>query len=353
MAPVTNVRTQPNRRVRGVLVIVSASLLLAAGCGSTSDEPAATSPTSAPVVERSAGCDRPSGEVVVPSEHADVAVESSGVDRTYKRYVPGAYDGTPTAVVVDLHGYLSGAAGQAAISGLGAFAEDEGFVVATPQGTSDLPFWNAVPHEDLPDDVQFVSDVIDDVSSSLCVDPARVYVDGFSNGAFLASRVACDLSDKVAAVAAVAGLVFPEGCAPSRPMPVLAIHGTADLLVTFDGSPNLGLETLDWNEQSTRAFDGLAFAPVTTSLAAWAEVAGCDATPTDTEVSATVTRTVYDGCDGGADVELYLVEGGGHAWPGSELSKASEAILGPTTFDIVANEVIWQFFTDHPMVSGK
>jgi len=326
-------------------------LLTLVACGSGSDEVADAPGTtaSATVADQSPGCDVPAGPALTPSVHTDLSITSSGTERTYKRYVPASYDGTPMPLVVDLHGYLSGAAGQAAISALGAFAEGEGFVVVTPQGNSDLPYWNAVPHDDLPNDVQLVADVIDEVTASLCIDPARIFVDGFSNGAFLTSLVACELSDTVAAVSAVSGLLFPEGCAPARPMPVLAIHGTADLLVTFDGSPNVGLETLDWNEQSTRAFDGLAFVPVTTSLASWAEVAGCDPTPTDSEISATVTRTAYAACQGGADVELYAVEGGGHAWPGSELSKASESILGPTTFDIVANEVIWQFFTDHPM----
>ena len=149
------------------------------------------------------------------------------------------------------------------MSEFGAFSEHAGFVVATPQGNGPLPYWNAVPHADLPDDVQFVSDVIDDVSSARVHRPDRVYVAGLSNGAFLTSLVACRLADKVAAVAAVAGLQMPADCSPSRPVPILAIHGTADQFVAFDGGPNVALASLPWNAESTRAFSGLPFTPVT------------------------------------------------------------------------------------------
>lgn len=275
-----------------------------------------------------------------------VELSSGGADRWYDRLVPATYDGTAVPLVVDLHGYLSGAEGQAAMSQFGAVAEREGFVLATPQGNSDLPYWNATPEPDLPDDVGFVADVIDDVSESVCIDADRVYVDGLSNGAFLASRVACDLADRVAAVAAVAGLLLPEGCAPARPMPVLAIHGTADRYVSFTGPPNPALADLEWNEESRAAFDGLAFDDVTEGAAAWAELDGCDPEPDRTAVSDAVELVAYGNCTDDASVELYVVDGGGHAWPGSAFSHASASIIGPTTDDIDATELIWDFFEE-------
>jgi polyhydroxybutyrate depolymerase len=296
-----------------------------------------------------AGCALTSAADPVRSTHTDVSLRSSGLDRTYQQYVPVGYDATPTPLVVDLHGYLSGAEGQAMMSDFGTFSETAGFVLATPQGNGPLPYWNAVPHPDLPDDVQFVSDLIDDMSSRLCIDRSRVYVTGLSNGAFLTSLVACRLADEVAAVAAVAGMQMPADCAPSRPIPMLAIHGTADQFVTFDGSPNVALDSLPWDTESTRAFSGLPFAPVRDALDGWATINGCATPPRDEPVGPTVRTVRYDACRDGSVVELYVVDGGGHTWPGSAFSKASEATLGTTTDEINANEVIWDFFAAHPM----
>jgi polyhydroxybutyrate depolymerase len=333
--------------------------VLAASCSSGSGGTVAASPssdgttsipsTTSTVPDRSPGCDTGATDVGARGTHERVDLASSGSDRWYTRFVPDAYDGAPTPLVIDLHGYLSGAAGQAAMSDLGSTAEEAGFVVATPQGTSEMPYWNAVPHSELPDDIAFVEAVIDDVGASLCIDPARVYVDGFSNGAFLASLVACRLPDRVAAVAAVAGLLLPADCDPARPVPVLAIHGTDDRFVSFAGAPNPALADLTWNDQSRAAFDGLAFAEVTTTAARWAELDGCGPEPARAEVAAGVERIEYGGCAAGSTVQLYVIDGGGHTWPGSAFSAASASILGPTTEAIDANELIWSFFQDHPM----
>lgn len=301
-----------------------------------------------PLATRSPGCDHTTG-TTPRSTQTEVTLRSANLDRTFKQYVPAAAGTAPAPLVIDLHGYLSGASGQAAMSNLAATADRAGFVLVTPQGNGPLPYWNAVPHGELPDDVKFVSDIIDDVSGRLCIDPRRVYVDGLSNGAFLTSLVACRLADKVAAVAAVAGLLSPADCAPARPIPILAIHGTADQFVTYDGGPNVALATLAWNPDSTKAFEGLAFAPVTETLATWAARQGCTEPPEQQPVRGAVTRTSYHGCRDGSTVELYTVAGGGHTWPGSAFSQASAAVLGPTTTDVDANDLIWSFFAAHPL----
>jgi polyhydroxybutyrate depolymerase len=326
-----------------LLAVVVLAAMIAAACNSTSGSEAAPESTTP-------GCRQPApAPTPTRSSHADVSLRSSDLDRSYKQYVPAGYDATPTPLVIDLHGYLSGADVQAMMSDFGAFSEHAGFIVATPQGNGPLPYWNAVPHPDLPDDVQFISDVIDDVSSRLCIDPTRVYVAGLSNGAFLTSLVACRLADKVAAVAAVAGLQMPADCSPSRPVPILAIHGTADQFVPYDGGPGPALDTLKWNAESTRAFAGLPYTPVTDTLGEWAAIDGCARPPRDEAVSPSVTVVRYDDCREGSAVELFVVAGGGHTWPGSAFSKASESVLGPTTDEINADEVIWEFFATHPM----
>ena len=336
-------------------MVVALSTLTTA-CSSSASSTSSTTATETPSTPPgsasetgSAGCRAPAAPEPARSEHVEVALTSSDLDRTYLEYVPAGDAEGPAPLVVDLHGYLSGAAGQVAMSDLGTFAETAGVVVATPQGNGAHSHWNAVPHDELPDDVQFVADVIDDVSSRRCIDPARVYVQGFSNGAFLTSLVACELADRVAAVAAVAGLLFPDGCEPARPIPILTIHGTDDQFVTFDGSPNVALSSLPWDEQSTLAFTDLPFAPVRDSLGEWAAVEGCASPPDEQPVTGSVARVRYGGCLDDSTLELYVVDGGGHAWPGSEFSAASAAIVGPTTTEIDATELIWEFFADHPM----
>ena len=344
-------RRRPARRVghAGAVGAVAIAGLVLAGCASDgadeADAPAATSNEPTTTSTAPPGC----AAAVAPAAGTErVELSSGGADRWYDRVVPAAYNGAPVPLVIDLHGYLSGAETQATISGLAATADQEGFVLATPQGNSALPYWNAVPHADLPDDVGFVADVIDDVSAAVCIDPDRVYVDGFSNGAFLASLVACELSDRVAAVATVAGLLEPDGCEPSRPVPVLAIHGTDDQYVPFAGGRGPALDDLDWNDDSRHAFDGLPFADVTEAAEGWADLDGCDPEPVRTEVSDEVEAIAYGDCPDDAAVELYVVTGGGHTWPASAFSHASAAILGPTTDDIDATDLICTFFEEHP-----
>lgn len=351
-------RVAPFWRVAAVGLLSTAAV---AGCAPTVAPPSAAVPaTTAPAVADAAGttlaatgsrgCGATSS--VQRGEQTERSIETEGGTRRYELFVPARDDGAPMPLVIDLHGYLSGADGQIAISDLASTAESAGFILATPQGNGPLPFWNAVPHPDLPDDVQFIRALIDDVAGELCVDSDRVYVDGFSNGAFLTSLIACQLADRVAAVAAVAGLMLPAGCAPARPVPILAIHGTADQFVTFDGGPNVALGSLAWDDASTRAFADLPFAPVTATVDRWADLYACRKPAREVPVSASVARVTFEDCEQEADIDLYILDGAGHTWPGSEFARASAAVLGPATDEIDANDVIWDFFRAHPMRRG-
>lgn len=347
----------------GLVVGVVASVGLAA-CASSSGDVAAPTSTTTPDTAVSTGpastgpgsgaravseaCGPAAPGASAPrGAHTARTVEVDGTEREVREYLPATYGTTPAPVVIQLHGYLSGAEGQIAMSAIEPVAESGGFVVLTPQGNGAKPYWNAVPHGDLPDDVAFVRALIDDVVATRCVDPTRVYVVGMSNGAFLTSLVACRLADRVAGVAAVAGLQSPADCAPSEPVPVLAIHGTDDRFVPADGTRGPALDDLPFDADSTRAFDGLPWAPVRSSAQEWAQRNGCAATPTTTPVSPSVTTVDYGDCRDDADVVLYEVAGGGHTWPGSRFSEASAAVLGPTTTEIDANTVIWDFFRAH------
>ncbi|MFN8040794.1 MAG: PHB depolymerase family esterase [Acidimicrobiales bacterium] len=349
-------------------LVVASLALAAAACAGSSGEPSGASgpaagasgssasstgpPTTAvrtpgttvPVATAACG---PAAAGLTRSAHVARTVDVDGDERQVKEYLPASYGTEPMPVVIQLHGYLSGADGQIAMSAIEPLAESAGFVVLTPQGSGDLPYWNAVPHADLPDDLGFVRTLIDDVTAHRCVDPSRVYVVGMSNGAFLTSLVACRLADRVAAVAAVAGLQTPKGCDPSRAVPVLAIHGTGDTFVPADGTRGPALDTLAWDHASTRAFDGLPWTPVRTAVADRARLAGCDLTPATSTPWPAITELRYGSCGEGADVELLEVAGGGHTWPGSRFSQASAAILGATTTEVDGDQVIWDFLRQH------
>lgn len=168
----------------------------------------------------------------------------------------------------------------------------------------------------------------------------------------MSSAVACGLGDRVAAVAAVAGIRDPKGCTFSRPVPVIAFHGTADTFVSYEGGLGPSVANLPTGGGGT-----LGASAVTTDgpsveqiAAAWAGRNGCvHAPPTSTVVANDVTLLAFD-CPADAPVELYRIEGGGHAWPGSEFSRSIESIVGITTFSIDATALMWAFFAAHPLI---
>jgi polyhydroxybutyrate depolymerase len=297
----------------------------------------------------SAGC---RASPVAPGEQ-QVDTTSAGAPRFYLRNVPSSYDGKqPVPVVVDLHGRLEGAQLHETNSMLGAFGAQHGFVTITPQGSGAVvPSWD--PGFGSPD-VRFVGDLLDEVERTLCVDTRRVFVAGYSGGAFLASTLACVDAKRIAAIATVSGLMNPAGCKPARPLPVVAFQGTGDEWVAYTGGLGPRAQAASADDGTGRmladAPDGKAVArsaSTPTVTAAWAKRNGCSAKPTEAAIASDITLVRYR-CPNHADVQLYRVAGGGHTWPGSEFSRAIEFAVGPTTFSINADNVIWSFFQAHP-----
>ncbi|MFO0890084.1 MAG: PHB depolymerase family esterase [Isosphaeraceae bacterium] len=260
--------------------------------------------------------------------------------RSYLVHVPPAGK-TPDQppLVIALHGAVMNGAAMAWLTGLNGTADRAGFVVAYPDGSGPgFPFltWNAGQFSgSKADDVGFISQVIDDLQAVAGIDTRRVYVTGYSNGAMMAYRVASDLSDRVAAIAPVAGtMVFPEIRA-SRPVPVIHFHGTDDGWVPFWG-PNSG----------TPSF--LSFFSVPESISRWIEFNECEPLgdfqlmPDIARDNTWVLRVTSRDPRGPADVILYIVFGGGHTWTGRD--ELSGFFTGRSTRDISASDLIWEFF---------
>jgi polyhydroxybutyrate depolymerase len=253
-----------------------------------------------------------------------VGVERTVLDRAFCVHAPAARTmGLP--VVLLLHGYSSSGAAQSRYFDLDSAVERRGFILVKPDGTFDSRgqrFWNAgrrlTSHG--PDDTSYLTAVLEDVVSAFDADASRLFVVGHSNGAFMANRLACERSQRIAAIVSLAGAVNPDACQPVQPVSVLTVHGSADLLIQYEGS-TLGLLG--------------PYASADATLAAWAKADGCkgarkpgtalhltcDSAAAETAVSS------YSGCSAGIAVEHWKLESVGHI-PNFALPAWPDAVLG-------------------------
>ncbi|MDB5976634.1 MAG: hypothetical protein JWR07_3394 [Nevskia sp.] len=256
-------------------------------------------------------------------------IDQAGDQRTYIGIVPKApVAGAPLLVM--LHPLTTTNVDMANLTRAGRLVVSDGAVVVLPQGENET--WHDDPSTTGPDDVAFISAVIDRISQQYQTDPSRVYVMGFSQGGFMAERLVCDISGRLTAVAAVSSLVrdtVAAACNPSRQIPLAFINGTLDPVNSFAGQPNIGTES----------------APA--SAAFWAQKDGCSTTaPTLTTLPVTaldgtvITLTDYKPCPSGIAVDFYTVIGGGHTWPGSPFPSN----FGVTTQNMDATLQLWKFF---------
>lgn len=277
-------------------------------------------------------------------QHGSVEVDTllvDGVQRHWRMYVPGSYDGqTPMPLVINFHGTSFTPERQARMSQLEPLADSEGFLVASPAGESlasanGRASWNAVLEPGAVDDVRFVREMIERISDQYSVDPKRIYATGYSGGARMSSRLACDLSQSIAAIGPVAGVRYPEGCRSPRAVPVMAFHGRRDPINPYELQPD---SPTYWREG------------VESALSHWVTHNECDPSPVEEAVSATVVRISYYGCRDGAEVVFYRSDDAGHTWPGSPAAaELAQLGLGTTNSEIPATRLMWEFFQAHPM----
>lgn len=255
-----------------------------------------------------------------------ITVRAAGLDRTYQLTVPRGYRGdTRVPLVVDLHGAGSNATQQALLSRARAEAQERGWIVATPDAGRLFWYLQARGGED----VVFVQRMLQDVARRLCIAPGRRFAMGMSNGAAMSATLTCALPDTFAAAAAVGGLNIAGSCAGERPRPVLAVHGTADPTVPYNGGPLGG------------RVSGLLTVPsIPTRLGEWAVRNRCDPGTTSEVVAQGVTHITYGGCE--APVELYKISRGGHTWPGGPVLPVNR--FGRTNQTLDATGAIFDFF---------
>jgi len=278
-----------------------------------------------------------------------VRIDVGGRPREYLLRIPAGRT-APLPLVVSLHGGGGHARGVEKQSGWGALAEREGFAVAYPEGIGRS--WNdgrgdtpSVSVKENVDDVAFLAALIEDVATRAPVDRSRVYVNGISNGAFMASRFACERAAMVSAIGLVAGTVGPDvlrSCKPARPVSVVAFSGTRDPIVPYDGGfVRLGILV----RGKAASFDD--------ATRLWVGLATCATPPVqhalpdiDADDGSTARLDSYS-CGGGVAVDAYTIVGGGHTWPGGQ-QYLPRLIVGPVNRDIDATRRMWTFFAAHP-----
>jgi len=278
-----------------------------------------------------------------------------GRERSYLVYRPAAASGVldsaavaPQPLVLAFHGAGTNARTMARFCGLNRKADAEGFTVVYPQGSGRMHWFlsfnggNCCGYamDQQINDVAYTAAVLDDVSRRTPVDDQRVYATGMSNGAVMTYLLASTMAHRIAAIAPVAGPMGTAACQPCRPVPVCHFHGTADDFARYEGGVG------------GRSISQTDFYSVQHTIATWVAANNASQRPIVEPLlriaddSTSVVRTTHPAKPGGAPVVLYTINGGGHTWPG-ELSILPE--LGVTTQNLCANDVMWEFFKQHPL----
>jgi polyhydroxybutyrate depolymerase len=269
----------------------------------------------------------PTAEAIIFPGESERTINVGGLERSYFLHVPPSLAADqPLPLVLAFHGYSGTGKSLAAATGFSDLADLYGFLVVYPDGLgpAGATSWNAggccgfAKSANL-DEVAFVRGILSDLGTIARIDPQRVYATGFSNGAMLSYRLGCEMSDTLAAVAPVAGVLLNNACGPAQPVSILHIHGMADTSVPYSGN-------------TTPAASGV-FESVEQSIATFVALDGCPPAP-EVKQHGLVTHTAYGPCRDGSAVELYSLQGIGHFWP-------------PTAI-LPASQIIWNFFVAHP-----
>ena len=289
---------------------------------------------------------------LVAGEHTrTIAVDD--LQRRYRVHVPKNYDAAnSTPVVMVFHGGGGNPENMVRLTGMNAKSDEAGFMVVYPFGTGKLAdtllTFNGggccgFAMENKVDDVAFTRALLDDLATVVSVDTNRVFATGLSNGGIMSHYVASELSDRIAAIAPVGGPLMMDAPNAKRPVPVMHFHGTGDEFAPFKGGFGKG---------GAGGKGVTDFKSVNHTIQSWVKANGCKpepeivALPDKADDGMKCTRKTWSGGRDGSEVVLIEIENGGHTWPGNE---PIVAMLGKSTKDISANELMWEFFQKHPM----
>lgn len=316
--------------MRQLTPLVAALVLVCACAGGDGDDPPAGDATAVLSPAPEAGCE-PSRAAPLGMSRQSLTVD--GMARAYALYVPAGYDGeNATPLVVVLHGVGQTAEDIAEYTSFNELADEGGFVVAYPEAAADTR-WNAAQTVDAPDDVGFVSAVLDALEAQLCIDEQTVFLAGYSDGGGLAQRVACLSPERVASLGTVAATYV--GCRAA--VPWVAFHGLDDALAPAEGG-----------EIAAQLGGGTAL-PARRVLSDWSRELGCDALGIISRPTDNVELTTFPQCVlGDGEAQLYAIIGGGHTWPGA----ADRAGAGLTSQEIDGTRAMWEFFEAHSALAA-
>jgi polyhydroxybutyrate depolymerase len=266
------------------------------------------------------------------SNRTNGQIISAGERRRYLLYVPESYNPErSTPLIINIHGFVQWPANQMRVSQWNELADEHGFIVVYPSGTGFPLRWRVT--DEPVKEIAFFSDLISKLEGEYNLDSTRIYANGLSNGGGMTMLLACNLSDRIAAVGMVAG-AFQSTCGSNpqpRPVPAIFFHGKQDPIVPYEGG----------------AYErtGIPLPNIPEFVAAYAQENGCIPTPTTLMETGNVSGIRYSACDQDADVVFYTIRDGGHTWPGG--SPLPEWITGKTSEEIDATQLMWDFFQEY------
>ncbi len=284
----------------------------------------------------SVGCGKPAP--YAPGSSKNETLRSGGFERLYRLHLPSSYrSNVPQPLVLNFHGHGSTATAQENLTKLSLLADQQDFIAVYPQGMvgpDHATGWATGPARDPHvNDVLFVSDLLNSLQASLCIDPLRIYAMGFSNGGGMVNLLAAQLSGRIAAFASVSGSYYPVpgGYHIARPVPLLEIHGTADKVVPYNGSVSKD------------------YSSVTKWLLSWVQRDHCKSQPDIFLKQNTITGEQWQGCRAGAAIIHYRILHEGHMWP----HLLFDELIQKKWCQVTATTLIWQFFKNHPIVAHQ
>jgi polyhydroxybutyrate depolymerase len=306
-----------NRKIQSLISVAVFTGLFAGGCAKAATPVPTAAPTTIPTNTLSPAPTLQPGD-------STRSIKVGDLTREYILHIPPGIDMVqPTPVVFVFHGSFETAQGMDLMTGFNNISETNGFLVVYPSGEGmdwDVGNCCGLSAQNRPDDIAFAHQILIDLGTFASINPRRIYSTGFSAGANFSYRLACEMSDKFAAIAPVSGdlLYFP--CQPQQPVSVIHEHGLTDTIVPYAGG--LGGIPPD-----------ITFPSVEQSVATWAQLDGCNTVP-QVEKQGIIRHSVYSSCRAGTAVELYTMDAQGHSWPSQYVMPLSK--------------MIWEFFAAHP-----